>query len=143
MYCLIFDNNKEYMGLYEYFTHEHISNFKINNSGATYFFLLNTLPTQGEYHISEDETLVLRGSVKTIDNSIHVQRTFWWEKYMYPENVPAELETQINENLLHMYNGGSEETVPNQMPETQIISNKVENWITEETIVPYKVYIRN
>jgi hypothetical protein len=62
---------------------------------------------------------------------------------MYPENVPAELETQINENLLHMYNGGSEETVPNQMPETQIISNKVENWITEETIVPYKVYIRN
>ena len=142
MYCLIFDNNKEYMGLYEYFTHDHISNFKINNPGATHFFLLNALPTQGEYRMSADETLILRGSSQIIDSSTNVQRTFWWEKYMYPENVPQELESQVNENLLHMYNGGSEETVPNQMPETQVINSKVESWIVEETIIPSKVYIR-
>lgn len=142
MYCFIFDSEKNYVGLYEYFTVQHIENFILNHPGSTHFFLMNEAPSEGGlYAMSPDGLSVQRGHFEIVDNSTYVQRTFWWEKYTEPGNVPSGMELQISANLLWIYNGGSEETVPNPMPETQVLNyNIVENWVVDEVIVPDEIY---
>jgi hypothetical protein len=141
MYCIIFDSDKKYIGLYEYFTTQHVENFIINNPGAAHFFLMNTPPAEGIYEMSEDNSYVERGHIEVIDNSVYVERVFWWEKYTDPESVPSGMETEFSENLLWIYNGGTEATVPNPMPETQVVSyDIVRNWVVDEAIIPDETY---
>lgn len=40
-----------------------------------------------------------------------------------------------------MYGGGSEATVPNPMPETQVlVPGIIQNWVVDETILPDELH---
>lgn len=138
MRCVIFDSNKKLMGQFSYFTNAHVNTFCVNNPSAEHFLFLDgdeSIVLEGELRLSNSNQLLV-GYLDQVDHPVETIRVFNWEKYSDPANVPEGLESEVNANLMHLYNGGTEQTVPYPFDDVEIESNIYEDYVVGETIIP-------
>ncbi|MDD3412399.1 MAG: hypothetical protein PHY47_00200 [Lachnospiraceae bacterium] len=143
MTCVIVDKEREVLSI-------------VKRIKELYLDSLFSFIPEGDFLLFFDSNYDFSGPIKCNENfdiekgieEIEIKKTkipriFFWEKYLDTiNNYPDRNHKEIHENQIHIFNGGTEETVPYPLPEDEIKTEKIRVFTVKETIKPKSVYDR-
>jgi hypothetical protein len=132
--ALIFDTYLKKIECLNDATHLSIKNYFIFNLEAQFAVFISESFNESANAILKDG-VVLLGSYDQIEKSYEVSGVFDLHYYSTTEDTFDEVTTEkINENLLHVFNGGTVDTVPNPMPYIKHFPYKEQMFVSEAAV---------